>query len=192
MKSNRIQRTLKSSLTGAFVLTSILGALVASGCGDPDPGVCYTAGEYPKNQVSRSYAETMCTDWVRLLLSNCVSVSGLPLNPTAFEIGNYCGREVTERREQAGNGYPGYGSSDEYSYQIRHTCNFVDNPSYECRQYAAGGVQSKSLTQSALDSSLTSALEGQIQASPSLSASAKLNRLYVEGTTLNLGTHEIK
>ncbi len=110
-----------------------------SGCmgGDPDPGSCYSSGEFYSATVSRGYANSVCEQHVSLLLAGCVQVNDLGLSPDRWAIQNYCANNVTDRAQSGTGLYPAYGRSGRYSFQIRHTCNFVNNPSYDCVRYAS-------------------------------------------------------
>ena len=126
----------KLAVTG-LMTAAIAGAGVSGGCivpADPDPGVCYTTGEFDPYWVevntvgytAYEYVHLVCGDWVRLLIQNCVDVYGVPLFPTQYEIDQYCDNEIYEDSE-------GY-----YNYRIEHSCNFVDNPSFECSLFEPG------------------------------------------------------
>lgn len=175
-------------LNAGGTLGALIGAAILSqGCsGTTDPGVCYTSGDFPTSQVTQDYAIQICVDWVNLLLSNCVQINNLSLNPTQAEVGAYCGSGVVNSPQDGSNGYPGYGDSSTYSFQIQHTCDFVDNPNVAvCGQYTTAPVSISSVK---FDLAFISGLNQQIASKATLSESAKNTRIYVEGTLINVGT----
>lgn len=189
-----MNKEMKKFLVASCAWAAAAGAaLLSQGCSDqdkdPDPGVCYTTNEFRKSEVTRSYVESVCQDWVRMLISNCVSIQGLEPNATGYDIAAYCGRNVVENEKPASDPYPGYGDEEQYSYQLRHACNFIDNPNYECRRY---GSENVSLAAAALDLELRYKLAEQIKASPMLQATASSAILHVEGNEIDLGTQALR
>lgn len=153
-----------------FAVGAALFGAVFTGCETTyDPGACYTEGDFDNANVDKAYARMVCMDWTYLLLQNCVEVYGLPLNPTDTEIALYCDDMV-----------------DDWSYgvvgfRLEHSCNFIDNPSFECTQYAAN--QAPLMTASTTERErLTRTIESKarvIKAQESL-------RMSLEGTRFSL------
>lgn len=102
---------------------------VFMGCEVPpsDPGSCMTEGDFTKANVDKAYVRTICMDWTYVLVENCVEIFGLPLNPTETDIALYCDDQIDAYK----TAHSGFG------FELDHSCNFIDNPSFECTQYAS-------------------------------------------------------
>ncbi len=118
----------------SLYLIMLLTLIPAFSCNhDLDPGVCYTTAEFNRDWVEANtsyeanvYVQVICHDWVRLLLQNCVEINGLALYPNEFEVSSYC-RDITSASGE---------DHEEIAFRINHSCNFIDNPSYECHGYS--------------------------------------------------------
>lgn len=147
-------------------------ALCLAGCeAAKDPGVCLTTVDLKNTGVSKDYARTLCMDWVQLLLSNCVQVEQLALNPTTADLAFYCGDRISDWRGELG-------------FEIKHTCNFVDNPSYECKQYAAA-THALSLSTSEEQTRIRELILG----SDRLTESAMQAEFYIEGDVVPVSSY---
>jgi hypothetical protein len=152
------------------------------GCGDPDPGVCYTNGDFEASSVPASYlvnptsyATEVCRQWVTFLTRSCIQVAGLPLNLNVdstegqIRISDYCHQNVQTCSSNPPAGYSRSAratcSSDERGdlhFSVQHTCNFVNNPSYSCAAYG-GATESSAQTIDSLDDTQLSALQSAVR-----------------------------
>lgn len=156
------------------------------GCGDSDPGVCYTNGDFHSSSVPgsylvnpTSYATEVCRQWVTLLTRSCIQVVGLPLNLNVdttqgqIQISDYCNQNIQICSENPPAGYSRAARETcsrergDLHFSVQHTCNFVNNPSYSCAAYggaSAGGAQ----TIDSLDDIQLGALQSAVQQDPLL------------------------
>ncbi len=115
----------------------------AGACTDSDPGICYTSGEFLKSQVSRDYAELICRDWTNLFVNNCIEMNDLAFEQysSQADIAAFCAREVQQ-------------GEDYYTFRLYHSCNFIDNPDWECTPFAFEQMETP-MTQSKLQTMLS-------------------------------------
>lgn len=153
----------------------IVVALGLSAC-DPDPGNCYTTGDFEKDWVqanvsmpANDYVFMVCSDWVYMLLNNCVEIEGLSWLPTDIEITRYCDRQM---RRYADDG----DSEGDMGFVIDHSCNFIDNPNFECQVY---GTSQTALTDAS--ESAKSYLRTSIMVNPDTKLSLQKMSVYLEG-----------
>ncbi|MCC7442482.1 MAG: hypothetical protein IT285_12670 [Bdellovibrionales bacterium] len=163
-----------------FPVMAVISVLSTACVVDPDPGVCWTSGEFDKQWVEQNsilraevYVHDVCMDWVELLYNNCVEIYDLPFAPTYQQVSDYCTAKVRDNGESM------------LSYQIDHACNFERNPSTECILFASGSEPGSEGAPSIfpLDAApeLMSEIEKDVVASERLSSTLPMTHVMIDG-----------